>query len=54
MVASGVMGVQVHDARLVATMIAHRITHLLTLNDQDFARYPEITAVHPRQLVEAR
>jgi predicted nucleic acid-binding protein len=53
-VASGVMGVQVHDARLVATMIAHRITHLLTLNDQDFARCPEITAVHPRQLVGAR
>ncbi|MBI4874517.1 MAG: PIN domain-containing protein [Acidobacteria bacterium] len=52
-VAAGVMGVQVHDARLVATMSAHGITHMLTLNDQDFARYPEIMAIHPRQLVSA-
>ncbi len=45
-----VRGVQVHDARLVATMLAHDVTHLLTLNQPDFARYGSIQAVHPSQL----
>ncbi len=48
-----VVGVQVHDARLVAAMRVHGIRHLLTLNDQDFLRYPGITVVHPRQLLQA-
>ncbi len=44
----GVRGVQVHDARLVAACLSHRVTHLLTLNVNDFARYDDlITAVHP-------
>ena len=45
----GVSGVQVHDAHLVATMLAHNITHILTFNTSDFARYaPEgIVAVDP-------
>ncbi len=47
-VAHAVSGVQVHDARLVAAMQAHGVTHLLTLNTGDFARYPGITAVHPQ------
>jgi predicted nucleic acid-binding protein len=43
-----VVGVSVHDAQLVATMLAHGIPTLLTLNDRDFARYvPEISVVHP-------
>lgn len=50
-VAHSVSGRQVHDARLVATMIVHRVTHLLTLNVGDFARYPEITALPPESLV---
>ena len=45
-----VSGKQVHDARIVAAMIAHDVTHLLTLNSTDFERYPEITAVHPRSV----
>jgi predicted nucleic acid-binding protein len=45
-----VSGVQVHDARLVAVMLAHGITHLLTLNQPDFARYSNIHTVHPSQL----
>jgi predicted nucleic acid-binding protein len=49
----GVMGVQVHDARLVAWMPAHAITHLLTLNPADFARYPTITALTPQHLLAA-
>jgi predicted nucleic acid-binding protein len=47
----GVMGVQVHDARLVAWMQAHGIAHLLTLNAADFARYQGITAPTPQHLL---
>ncbi len=32
-------GKQVHDANLVATMLEHRITRLLTFNDADFRRF---------------
>lgn len=40
-----VQGVQVHDARMVALMICHGITHVPTLNCDDFARYGQINAV---------
>lgn len=46
----GVSGVQVHDARLAAVMKVHGVTHILTLNPTDFARYPGITALHPRDV----
>lgn len=47
----GVRGRAVHDAQLVAVMLTHGITHLLTLNDADFRRYAdEITVLHPRDL----
>ncbi len=49
-VVHSVCGVQVHDARLVAAMHAHKILHLLTLDEKDFLRYPGITVVHPRSL----
>ena len=44
-----VSGVQVYDARLTAAMIVHHVTHILTFNTSDFARYaPEgIVAVDP-------
>jgi predicted nucleic acid-binding protein len=42
-----VLGKQAHDARLVAAMMVHRITHLLTFNIADFKRYSEITVVSP-------
>lgn len=45
-----IQGVAVHDARLVAAMQVHQITHVLTLDVGDFTRYAEITAVHPRDL----
>jgi predicted nucleic acid-binding protein len=48
--AHAIVGVHVHDARLVAGMYVHGITHVLTLNPQDFARYPGITVVHPSSL----
>ncbi len=47
MVAYGIRGVNVHDARLVAAMLVHGLTHILTFNITDFARYLEITAVNP-------
>lgn len=34
----GVVGKQVHDARLVAVCHAHAVTHLLTFNVAHFAR----------------
>ena len=45
----GVSGVQVHDARLVATMISYNITHILTFNTKHFTRYASegIVAVDP-------
>lgn len=46
-VAYGIRGVNVHDARLVAAMLVHGLTHILTFNISDFARYSEITAVNP-------
>lgn len=51
--AQSVTGVQVHDARLVAAMVAHGVPRLLTLNDRDFTRYAAITTVHPRELATA-
>ncbi len=49
-----VMGTKVHDARLVAAMHVHRVTHLLTFNEQDFVRYDDIQVVHPRQLAASK
>ena len=46
----GVKGVNVHDARLTAAAIVHRLTHVLTFNVRDFKRYSEIIAVHPDQI----
>ncbi len=48
----GVSGVQVHDARLVATMLIHDVKHILTFNTRDFTRYaPEgIIAVDPANI----
>ena len=48
-VAYGVSGVQVHDARLAAAMLAHGVTHVLTFNVADFGRYaPEgLAAIDP-------
>ncbi len=38
----GVSGVQVHDACLVAVMLAHEITDILTFDARDFRRYAEV------------
>ncbi len=42
-----VLGVKVHDARLVSVMLVSRIPTILPLNVRDFQRYTEISAVAP-------
>jgi len=49
--ALGIIGKQVHDARLVAVCHVHSVNHLLTLNVSDFARMsafgPGVVVVDP-------
>jgi predicted nucleic acid-binding protein len=45
-----VKGKQAHDTRLVAAMVVHQITHLLTFNTDDFKRFSEISAIDPRHV----
>lgn len=42
-----IMGKNAHDARIVAAMTTHGLTHVLTFNTNDFTRYPGITALDP-------
>jgi predicted nucleic acid-binding protein len=42
-----VAGKLAHDAHLVAAMLRHGITHLLTFNSQDFARFGDIVVIDP-------
>ena len=46
-----VRGKQVHDTRLVAAMLAHGVTDLLTFNDADFKRFTSIRALNPADVV---
>ena len=43
----GVLGVQVHDARLAASMTVHGVTSILTFNVADFSRFTGLSALHP-------
>lgn len=45
-----VKGVNVHDAKLVASMLANNLQKILTFNTDDFKRYKEITVVHPNEV----
>ena len=45
-----VSGKKVHDTRLVAAILTHNITHLLTFNVKDFKRFTEITTVNPHDV----
>ncbi len=49
-----VKGAKVHDTRLVAFMLVHRLSHILTFNVKDFRRFnPEITPVSPQEIVSS-
>ena len=45
-----VRGKQSHDARLVAAMNAHNLTHLLTFDQSDFKPFSEIRVVNPQNI----
>lgn len=47
-----VKGKKVHDTRLIAVMRTHGVTSLLTFNTDDFKNYPDITLLHPREVVK--
>jgi predicted nucleic acid-binding protein len=46
-----VLGKQVYDARLVAAMRVHNLTHLLTFNTGDFKRFSFITSLSPQAIL---
>lgn len=46
-----VMGKRTHDARIIAAMLAHGVTHLLTFNPSDFNIMSSITIVRPQELI---
>jgi predicted nucleic acid-binding protein len=48
-----VSGKKVHDARLVATMNVHTVSHILTFNTGDFERYPAVITVRPETAASA-
>lgn len=50
--AQKISGKRTHDARIVAMMKVASIDHILTLNPGDFGNIPNITVIHPRQLVD--
>ncbi len=43
-----VRGKQAHDARLVACMRAHLVHQLVTFDNRDFDRFPEVQCIVPR------
>jgi len=47
-----VKGVQVHDAKLVGLMQCYSIRNIITLNERDFRRYHNITALSPTDTLQ--
>jgi predicted nucleic acid-binding protein len=45
-----ILGVQVHDACLAASMYVHGVGHVLTLNVTDFTRFSGLSAIHPSSI----
>jgi len=50
LVAHNIQGVQVHDARLAASMYIHGVGQLLTINVWDFRRFDGLRVLHPAEL----
>jgi predicted nucleic acid-binding protein len=50
-VSHAIVGVQVHDARLVAIVQTRAISQVLTLNPTDFRRYSGVIAVTPQSVM---
>lgn len=49
-----VKGKNAHDTRLVAAMQRHGVTHLLTFNGADFARFPGMTVLAPTDIIAGK
>ena len=49
-----VKGKNTHDAQLAAAMLRHGLTHILTFNPLDFARFSAITAVTPDEILSGK
>lgn len=49
-VANSVLGIKVHDTWLVASMMTHCLSQILTFNADDFARYGGIDSIDPRSI----
>lgn len=45
-----ISGKRTHDLRIQAVMLAHHISHILTLNPKDFVNVEGITIVHPNSI----
>ena len=46
-----VHGKRVHDARLVAVLLAHAVEHLVTFNTSDFAAFSFLSLTDPDSLL---
>jgi predicted nucleic acid-binding protein len=51
-VTNQVQGKNAHDARIVAAMQRHDVTHLMTFNGPDFRRFPDIHLLDPTQDID--
>jgi predicted nucleic acid-binding protein len=47
-----IKGKRTHDCRIVAVMMAASVSHILTLNPNDFLGIPSIITVHPQEIVD--
>jgi predicted nucleic acid-binding protein len=54
LVAHEVKGVQVHDARLAASMYVHGVPQLLTINVRDFRRFPQLQILDPADITASK
>jgi predicted nucleic acid-binding protein len=50
LVVHDIRGVQVHDARLAASMYVHGVGQMLTMNSRDFRRFDGLQIRHPIDL----
>ena len=51
--AHSVAGKNTYDARIVAAMKVHGVSHLLTFNESDFKRYRDISVMTPPSVVHS-
>jgi predicted nucleic acid-binding protein len=50
-VAYSIQGVQVYDARLIASMNTHGVSRIITFNKDDFTRFAGISVLTPAEVI---